>query len=91
MLLATNRDKATPRQVQDAGLDAVLKAIESGKKGIKSKNQLALALGIRRQAITGWSEVPVKHVLEIERLLGVPRYVQRVDIYPRPARLKPKK
>lgn len=42
---------------------------------------VARELGLTRQAITKWEEVPAKHVLAIERLSGVTRYELRPDIY----------
>jgi hypothetical protein len=50
---------------------------------IHSKQGLAEALGISKQALTPWrTHVPVKHVLQIEKLLGINRSVLRADIYP---------
>jgi hypothetical protein len=44
---------------------------------------LARHFGLNRQAISQWRHrIPIKYVLELERLTGVPRHVQRPDIYP---------
>lgn len=51
---------------------------------LSSKSDLADALGITRQALSQWRRVPHERVLEIEKLLGVPRHVMRPDIYPPP-------
>lgn len=66
------------------GLEAVLSVVDSKKRSIKSRSQLAKALGIKRQAINGWSKVPAERVLEIEDLLNVPAWRMRPDLYRRP-------
>ena len=45
---------------------------------------LADALGITRQACSGWKRIPVDHVLKIEKLIErrFTRYQMRPDIYP---------
>lgn len=43
---------------------------------------LADKLGITRQAVWQWRQCPVRWVLDIERLSGVPRTLLRPDIYP---------
>jgi len=43
---------------------------------------LARLLGISPQAIVQWSQIPVRHVLTIERLTGIRREALRPDIYP---------
>ena len=50
--------------------------------------QLARCLGISPQAISQWRSVPVRRVIEVERLTGVPRHELRADIYPPPRRAK---
>lgn len=42
---------------------------------------VARELGLTRQAVNKWDEIPTKHVLAIERLSGVTRYELRPDIY----------
>lgn len=81
----------TPRADVEKGLQAVIAAIESKRHAVKSKSQLAKHLGVTRQAISGWSVVPVEHVLEIEGLIKVPRYEMRPDVYPAPKSKKNKK
>ena len=56
-------------------LRAAITAAGGGEK-------LGQALGITRQAISQWPEVPAERVLEVERLSGVLRHRLRPDIYP---------
>ena len=83
MALAENDDSLA------AGLEAVMKAIDSGRrKALTSRAKLAARLGISKQAIGAWRKVPVEHVLTIEELFRIPRHRMRPDIYPKP---KPKR
>lgn len=52
---------------------------------------LAEALGISRQAVQQWKQVPPERVLQVERITGVSRYALRPDVYGSPPRnfLKP--
>ena len=59
---------------RDAGLAAVLK-----KRGAAVR--IASELGITPQAINGWSRVPANRVIDVERITGVPRHVQRPDVF----------
>jgi pyruvate kinase len=47
---------------------------------------IAEALGILPGGVWQWRRVPAQHVLTIERLLKIPRYEIRPDIYPPPRR-----
>ena len=62
----------------DAGVQAVVE-----KAG--GKAPLARMLRVSYSAVDQWDAVPRGRVLEIEELLGVPRYVQRPDLFPPPA------
>ena len=44
---------------------------------------VARKLGLSRQAVTNWKQVPVQHTLALESLSGVSRYALRPDVYPR--------
>lgn len=44
---------------------------------------LADALGISKQAIVQWSEVPHPRVIAVEEFTGIPRHTLRPDLYPR--------
>lgn len=71
-----------------AGLDAVTKAMHTHET-IVCETSLALALGISKQAVHAWWKraqpaVPPQRVLDVERVLGIPRHVLRPDIYPKP-------
>jgi DNA-binding transcriptional regulator YdaS (Cro superfamily) len=47
---------------------------------------IAQTLGILPGGIWQWRRVPAQHVLAVERLLKIPRYEIRPDIYPPPRR-----
>lgn len=47
---------------------------------------LAKELGITREAVYQWPECPVRRVLDVERISGVPRHELRPDIYPPPSK-----
>jgi DNA-binding transcriptional regulator YdaS (Cro superfamily) len=47
---------------------------------------IAEALGILPGGVWQWRRVPAQHVLTIERLLKIPRYRIRPDLYPPPRR-----
>lgn len=47
--------------------------------------RLADELGVTTGAVSQWRDVPVGRVLEVERLLGIPRHQIRPDIYPAPS------
>lgn len=44
---------------------------------------LARQLGVRHVSVIRWKEVPVKRLLEVERITGVPREELRPDIFRR--------
>ncbi|WP_197531982.1 transcriptional regulator [Paramagnetospirillum magneticum] len=52
----------------------------------RSGGLCALAEKLERTpaSLSGWRRVPPEHVLTIERISGVPRHVQRPDLYPPP-------
>ena len=61
------------------------KIVEKAIKAAGGGAALARHLGLVRQAVYQWDRIPIEHVLPIERLTGLPRHVQRPDIYPDPA------
>lgn len=50
-----------------------------------SAAELARRIGIAPQAVTQWDEVPLKRVLIVEKVTGVPREILRPDMYQRAA------
>lgn len=60
--------------------DPTLQQIRSQKLGSK----IARRLGITRQAISLWQEVPWNRVLVVSDVTGRPPYLIRPDIYPPP-------
>lgn len=64
---------------RDPGLTAVC---EAGKKTHKSLSALARAIGVRPQSLCKWERVPPERVIQLEEATGVPREVQRPDLYP---------
>jgi DNA-binding transcriptional regulator YdaS (Cro superfamily) len=71
--------------MDDLGVAAVTKAAGS-------KSNLARLLGISRGAVCQWPRIPGARVIAIESATGIPRHVQRPDLYPLPkCRRDPKK
>ena len=72
--------------------DVTRRVIAAAVKREGSLSRVAKRLGISRQAIDQWEEVPPKHVLAMEEMSGVSRYEQRPDIYgPPPSKAPGKK
>lgn len=42
------------------------------------------ACKITRQALEQWQTIPVRRVLTVEKITGIPRHLIRGDIYPAP-------
>jgi DNA-binding transcriptional regulator YdaS (Cro superfamily) len=59
-------------------------ALQRAKQTVGTASALAQKLGITAQALSQWSQVPPRRVLQVERLTGVPRHELRPDIYPPP-------
>ncbi len=51
--------------------------------------RLAKELGITREAVWQWRQVPARHALMVAKLLRLPRHEVRPDLYPPPKRAKP--
>jgi DNA-binding transcriptional regulator YdaS (Cro superfamily) len=70
--------------------EAMRRAIEIAVEKKGSRQAVAEALGITRQAMQQWDtadgkyRVPPRHVLGLERMSGVSRYELRPDIYGAP-------
>ncbi|PDT74139.1 Cro/CI family transcriptional regulator [Bradyrhizobium sp. C9] len=62
---------------KDQALLLAIRAVGTG-------DALAAGLAITPQAISQWKRVPLRRVLEVERLTGIPRHIQRPDLYPPP-------
>ena len=43
--------------------------------------KLAAKLGVSRQAVSKWEDVPMRHIIAIEKATGVPRERLRPDLY----------
>lgn len=48
---------------------------------VGTASELARQLGISPSAVLQWDEVPVRRVLDVERVTGVSRHQLRPDIY----------
>lgn len=53
------------------------------------QSALAAAIGVHRQAIDRWKEVPPKYVHAVETATRIPRHVLRPDLYPKNRELLP--
>jgi DNA-binding transcriptional regulator YdaS (Cro superfamily) len=49
------------------------------RRGLLS--DVARGLGLTRAAVTRWAKVPAEHLIEIERISGIPREALRPDLY----------
>jgi DNA-binding transcriptional regulator YdaS (Cro superfamily) len=65
-----------------------LKMLNSMEKGVRlaieaggGLREFARKLGISKQAVQQWTQVPAHRIIEIERLTGVPREKLRPDLY----------
>jgi len=58
-----------------------IRTLLKSKRGLQS--EIATALGITHGAVSQWTEVPAKRVLDVERITGVSRHDLRPDLYPR--------
>jgi DNA-binding transcriptional regulator YdaS (Cro superfamily) len=67
---------------------AMQRAVDEAVRRTGSLNRLAKRLGISRQALQQWEEVPVRRVLALEEISGVPRHEIRPDVYPPPSKRK---
>jgi DNA-binding transcriptional regulator YdaS (Cro superfamily) len=45
-------------------------------------SELAAKLGLHRATVWGWKEVPPRHVINVEKVTGIPREELRPDLYP---------
>jgi DNA-binding transcriptional regulator YdaS (Cro superfamily) len=62
-------------------MDAIKRAIESAG----SQTALAIAVGVRPQAVQKWQasgRIPAERVLQVEVATGVSRHELRPDLYP---------
>lgn len=64
----------------------VQKTLEDATKPVGGRVELARRLGLTRQAVYQWTEIPPKHVLKIEEFTGLSRHQLRPDLYPEPER-----
>ena len=64
---------------------AIMTTPEDAWKATRPKINLAwLAneIGLTRAAVSAWTKVPAERIIEISRLLGVPKERLRPDLYP---------
>jgi DNA-binding transcriptional regulator YdaS (Cro superfamily) len=74
MLDSITRERTLTRPNWNKGVKLAISAAGGQRK-------LAAMLGISRQTIEMWKNVPVQHVVTIERLTGVPREQLRPELY----------
>jgi DNA-binding transcriptional regulator YdaS (Cro superfamily) len=79
--MSTSRKK-TGRPAHSRDDHGLRKAIDAAG----SVTLLAECLGLSVQAVSQWDKIPIERCGDIERLTGVPRHVQRPDIFVRPSR-----
>lgn len=59
-------------------------ALERAIDAAGGLTKLAESLGVTKQAVAQWDEVPPLRVLAVERVSGVSRHELRPDLYPEP-------
>jgi DNA-binding transcriptional regulator YdaS (Cro superfamily) len=52
-------------------------------KAVGTADKLAAGLGISAQAISQWSDIPLKRVFDVEKLTGIPHQELRPDFFDR--------
>lgn len=57
-------------------------ALDDAAGRVGNRRRLAKLLGISSQAVYHWEQVPVRRVLDVERITGVSRQRLRPDVYP---------
>ena len=66
-------------------MDQALTGMEAIKSQVKSLSELARGLNITRGAIAQWNEVPLKRVVDVSKLTGIPPHVIRPDVFQDPS------
>lgn len=66
------------------GAMSARQALKEAKHKAGGPSALARILKITPQAVDQWEQIPVGHVLKLEKALGLPRHFQRPDFYPPP-------
>lgn len=61
---------------------AMQEALGRAIKGAGGLVKLAESLGISKQAVSQWDEVPPLRVLAVEKASGISRHELRPDLYP---------
>jgi DNA-binding transcriptional regulator YdaS (Cro superfamily) len=69
----------TPRRVDPGRRSAAVWVAIDTAGGVRKLGKL---LGLAPGNISRWHEIPVKHVLAIEKELAIPRHILRPDVYP---------
>lgn len=85
---------APKRRRQYAADDSRVLACQTARVMFGGSRELAVLLGMQRQAIAGWQVVPAARVRDVERVTGISRHALRPDIFGPPeevARLKRQK
>jgi DNA-binding transcriptional regulator YdaS (Cro superfamily) len=59
-------------------------ALQRAINSVGTARELARLLGITPQSVSQWKTVPVRRVLAVERITGVPRHHLCPELYPPP-------
>lgn len=59
----------------------MIQIVEQAAEKVGGPVALANQLGIKHPALYSWKRVPAERVLEIERITGISRHVQRPDVF----------
>ena len=69
--------------------EKLTKGLALAKEAAGSGAALGRLLGLTKEAVNLWTEIPLVRMLEIERVTGVDRTILRPDVFERPKKKNP--
>jgi DNA-binding transcriptional regulator YdaS (Cro superfamily) len=68
-------------------LDSTMNKVDMVIEAVGGQNKLAERMNVSRQVVYAWTKtgiIPVRRVLKVSEVTGIPVHVLRPDIYPAP-------